>query len=228
MHSHLHLHTGNHIFFSFVLKYFRLFLKKAHKHSEKSRQNLTNLSDEELIASLSQQTYNETINEIFNRYSHILYGLCYKYLKNTEESKDAVQSIFEKIFTDIGNHSIRNLKSWLFVVAKNYCLMHIRKKQIETKELTAENSSSILLKLYEEEVGQKIENEEQESQVNELLRCIDKLTSQQSICINLMYLDDKSYKEIAEITGFTLNEVKSYIQNGKRNLRKLLIENDEE
>ena len=67
-----------------------------------------------------------------------------------------------------------------------------------------------------------------ENHVSELLRCIDKLSSQQSICINLMYLDDKSYKEIADITGFSLNEVKSHIQNGKRNLRKLLIENDEE
>jgi len=205
-----------------------LFLRKAYKHSETKRQSLSQLSDEELIALLNDQTYNEIINEIFNRYSYILYGLCYKYLKNTEESKDAVQSIFEKIFTDLGNHSVRNLKSWLFVVAKNYCLMQIRKKQVETKELTAENSSHVLLKLYEEEIGQKNENDEMENHVSELLRCIDKLSSQQSICINLMYLDDKSYKEIADITGFSLNEVKSHIQNGKRNLRKLLIENDEE
>ncbi len=205
-----------------------MFLRKAYKHSETKRQSLSQLSDEELIALLNDQTYNEIINEIFNRYSYILYGLCYKYLKNTEESKDAVQSIFEKIFTDLGNHSVRNLKSWLFVVAKNYCLMQIRKKQVETKELTAENSSHVLLKLYEEEIGQKNENDEMENHVSELLRCIDKLSSQQSICINLMYLDDKSYKEIADITGFSLNEVKSHIQNGKRNLRKLLIENDEE
>lgn len=205
-----------------------MFLRKAYKHSETKRQSLSQLSDEELIALLNDQTYNEIINEIFNRYSYILYGLCYKYLKNTEESKDAVQSIFEKIFTDLGNHSVRNLKSWLFVVAKNYCLMQIRKKQVETKELTAENSSQVLLKLYEEEIGQKNENDEMENHVSELLRCIDKLSSQQSICINLMYLDDKSYKEIADITGFSLNEVKSHIQNGKRNLRKLLIENDEE
>ncbi|TCN70626.1 RNA polymerase sigma factor [Acetobacteroides hydrogenigenes] len=205
-----------------------MFLRKAYKHSETKRQSLSQLSDEELIALLNDQTYNEIINEIFNRYSYILYGLCYKYLKNTEESKDAVQSIFEKIFTDLGNHSVRNLKSWLFVVAKNYCLMQIRKKQVETKELTAENSSYVLLKLYEEEIGQKNENDEMENHVSELLRCIDKLSSQQSICINLMYLDDKSYKEIADITGFSLNEVKSHIQNGKRNLRKLLIENDEE
>ena len=205
-----------------------MFLRKAYKHSETKRQSLSQLSDEELIALLNDQTYNEIINEIFNRYSYILYGLCYKYLKNTEERKDAVQSIFEKIFTDLGNHSVRNLKSWLFVVAKNYCLMQIRKKQVETKELTAENSSHVLLKLYEEEIGQKNENDEMENHVSELLRCIDKLSSQQSICINLMYLDDKSYKEIADITGFSLNEVKSHIQNGKRNLRKLLIENDEE
>lgn len=205
-----------------------MFLKKVHKTDNVTRQSITKLADDELLQSLTKENYGDIVNEIFNRYSHILYGVCYKYLKNTEESKDAVQSIFEKIFVDLGNHTIRNLKSWLFVVAKNYCLMHIRKRQLDIKELTPESTSNVLYKLYQEEVGNKNDNEITENQISKLLSSIERLSTQQSICLNLMYLEDKSYKEIADITGLGMNEVKSHIQNGKRNLRKLLTDGYEE
>lgn len=201
-----------------------MFLKKVHKPDNATRQNLTKLADDELLQSLTKDNYGDIVNEIFNRYSHILYGVCYKYLKNTEESKDAVQSIFEKIFIDLSNHTVKNLKSWLFVVAKNYCLMHIRKRQLDLKELTPESTTNVLYKLYQEELGQKIDDEVAEDQISKMLALMEKLSSQQGICLSLMYLEDKSYKEIADITGFGMNEVKSHIQNGKRNLRKLLTD----
>jgi RNA polymerase sigma-70 factor (ECF subfamily) len=205
-----------------------LFLKKVHKPDNATRQNLTKLADDELLQSLTKDNYGDIVNEIFNRYSHILYGVCYKYLKNTEESKDAVQSIFEKIFIDLSNHTVKNLKSWLFVVAKNYCLMHIRKRQLDLKELTPESTTNVLYKLYQEELGQKIDDEVAEDQISKMLALMEKLSSQQGICLSLMYLEDKSYKEIADITGFGMNEVKSHIQNGKRNLRKLLTDGYEQ
>lgn len=205
-----------------------MFLKKVHKLDNATRQNLTKLADDELLQSLTKDNYGDIVNEIFNRYSHILYGVCYKYLKNTEESKDAVQSIFEKIFIDLSNHTVKNLKSWLFVVAKNYCLMHIRKRQLDLKELTPESTTNVLYKLYQEELGQKIDNEVAENQISKMLALMEKLSSQQGICLSLMYLEDKSYKEIADITGFGMNEVKSHIQNGKRNLRKLLTDGYEQ
>lgn len=186
------------------------------------------MPDDELLQALNSNTYNLIVDEIFNRYSYPLYGLCNKYLKNSEDSKDAVQSIFEKIIEDLSNHNIRNLKSWLMVVAKNHCLMSLRKRQIETKELTPENSSVILLKLYQDEVGEKADSDSTDEQISAVLRSMEQLTTQQSICLTLMYLDDKSYKEICDITGFSMNEVKSHIQNGKRNLRKLLTESNEE
>lgn len=205
-----------------------MFLKKVHKPDNATRQNLTKLADDELLQSLTKDNYGDIVNEIFNRYSHILYGVCYKYLKNTEESKDAVQSIFEKIFIDLSNHTVKNLKSWLFVVAKNYCLMHIRKRQLDLKELTPESTTNVLYKLYQEELGQKIDDEVAEDQISKMLALMEKLSSQQGICLSLMYLEDKSYKEIADITGFGMNEVKSHIQNGKRNLRELLTDGYEQ
>lgn len=215
-------------FYSFVPKQFRLHSSQAHSTNITERQNLVKMADDELLQSLSKENYNSIVNEIFNRYSHILYGLCYKYLKDTEESKDAVQSIFEKVFVDLSNHTIRNLKSWLFVVAKNYCLMHLRKRQLELKDLSTEGTSSVLYKLYEEELGQRMDNDTADTKITKMLALMEKLSSQQGICLSLMYLEDKSYKEIADATGFSLNEVKSHIQNGKRNLRKLLTDGDEE
>lgn len=232
----MHIYTASEqsslIFFSFVANIdnprHTLFLKKAYNQSNAISQMLSSKSDEELILSLNKQSYNDIVNEIFNRYAHILYGLCFRYFKNTEESKDAVQMIFEKVFTDIGSQKVRNLKSWLYVVAKNHCLMQIRRKQIETKEIGSESVTPILQKLYDEEMSSQNENEESENQATKLMQCIDMLSNQQGVCINLMYLESKSYKEIAEITGYTTNEVKSFIQNGKRNLRKLLTQHHEE
>lgn len=185
------------------------------------------MTDDELLSHLSHDHYPDIINEIFNRYSHIMYGICFKYLRDTEESKDAVLTIFERIFTDLSNHTVRNLKSWLLVVAKNHCLMHLRKREIETRTLTPETYSPILLQLYEDEQKWKLDEESTNQKITQMLTGMDQLTSQQSICLTLMYLDNKSYKEIAEITGFSLKEVKSHIQNGKRNLKKILTSNDE-
>jgi RNA polymerase sigma-70 factor (ECF subfamily) len=66
--------------------------------------------------------------------------------------------------------------------------------------------------------------EEKEKQFVALENAIEELSAEQKKCVDLFYLKEKSYVEIAEITGFTLNEVKSYIQNGKRNL-KIKLEN---
>lgn len=204
-----------------------MLLKKINKAKISERQSIAQMTDEELLLAINEASYIDIIDEVFNRYSHILYGLCFKYLRNTEESRDAVQSIFEKIFTDMGSHTVKNLKAWLFVVAKNYCLMQLRKRQLETKELTPENTSPILFALYEEEMSVSESDSITEKNVSKMLSLMNELSSPQSICLNMMYLDDKSYKEIADITGFGLNEVKSHIQNGKRNLRNLLTRSND-
>jgi len=135
-----------------------------------------------------------------------------KYLKNEDDSKDAVMQLFEKLLIDLKKHEVQNFKGWLHTVAKNYCLMQLRKKNPETpliENLVVEN--------------QHFAHREEEPQLEERLtlmeEAIAQLNDSQKKCVELFYLKEKCYQEISEQTGYTMNEVKSFIQNGKRNLK---------
>ena len=135
-----------------------------------------------------------------------------KYLKNEDDSKDAVMQLFEKLLIDLKKHEVQNFKGWLHTVAKNYCLMQLRKKNPETpliENLVVEN--------------QHFAHHEEEPQLEERLtlmeEAIAQLNDSQKKCVELFYLKEKCYQEISEQTGYTMNEVKSFIQNGKRNLK---------
>jgi RNA polymerase sigma-70 factor (ECF subfamily) len=141
-----------------------------------------------------------------------------KYLKNEEEAKDCVQQIFLKVITELKKYKVDYFKSWLYMVAKNHCLMRIRDRQGKIPvELTERYMST---PFDEPDMSGLMRNDH----VIELMsESLDELSIEQKQCVNLFYLQKKSYQEISEQTGFTMMQVKSYIQNGKRNLR-LLIE----
>jgi RNA polymerase sigma-70 factor (ECF subfamily) len=165
----------------------------------------------------------EIVVELFSRYSHLVFGTCLKYLKSEEESRDAVMTIFEKLLEDLKKHEINNFKSWLHSVSRNFCLMELRKKKKwESKEeiSNAVMESGYVLHLHEES--------SQEANVQKLEGCMKKLVSEQKRCIELFYIEEKCYLEICKATRFTMNEVKSYIQNGKRNLKNCMGRKDHE
>lgn len=180
-------------------------------------------SDLELIAEYKNTENKLFIGVLYKRYSHLVLGLSLKYLKNEDEAKDAVMQIFEKLFKDLLKHQIEFFKSWLYTYSKNFCLMIIRTRQSKLKkEIELENNADLFM---ETESGLHLNKaEEKEKQFVALENAINDLKDEQKKCIDLFYLKEKSYVEIAEITGFTINEVKSYIQNGKRNL-KIKLEN---
>lgn len=180
-------------------------------------------SDLELIAEYKNTKNNLFIGILYKRYSHLVLGLSLKYLKNEDEAKDAVMQIFEKLFKDLLKHQIEFFKSWLYTYSKNFCLMIIRTRQAKLKkEIELESNADLFM---ETESGLHLNKaEEKERQFVALESAINELKDEQKKCIDLFYLKDKSYVEIAEITGFSINEVKSYIQNGKRNL-KIKLEN---
>lgn len=162
--------------------------------------------------------------ELFQRYSHLVFGICMKYLKNEEESRDAVMNIFEKLIEDLKKHEINNFKSWLHTVARNHCLMFLRSKQ--KVHMTSEENA---IEVMEFSYGLHQDKEPQlEVKLGNLDDCIKKLIEEQKICVELFYLEEKCYKEITELTNYSLNEVKSYIQNGKRNLKNCLSKKDEQ
>jgi len=173
------------------------------------------ISDQELLERFYIDKNNEWLGILLERYTFLLLGVCMKYLKNEEESKDAVQQIFLKAITELSKYKVDYLKSWLYMVAKNHCLMKLRDKHIvvsaeDQKGLTAQESDKQLLL-------------EKEATLTHLEKALDELNEEQKTCVTLFYLQKRSYQEIAEQTGYSLLQVKSHIQNGKRNL-KILVE----
>jgi len=146
--------------------------------------------------------------------------VCLKYLKDRDESKDAVMQLFEKLIQTLRNHEVDNFKSWLYVTTRNYCLMQIRARKGKfTQEFSAEFMENQVLLHPEDEP-------ELEGNLTRLEKCIETLINEQKQCIQLFFLQEKCYKDIAQFTGFDLNQVKSFIQNGKRNLKICMERND--
>ena len=177
------------------------------------------MPDEKLLEAYRSKRDNEIINQLFDRYIHLVYAACLKYLKDDEKSRDAAMEIFESLGEKILKHEIRNFKSWLYMVTRNYCLMELRHRR-----------ENVPLQNVEFYLHQNMENESElhltqnETAFEEvLITLLEKLKLGQRKCLEMMYFQNKSYKEIALTTGFTEQQVKSYIQNGKRNL-KIMIE----
>lgn len=180
-------------------------------------EKLTEKTDAELITLFKNTGNTEVIGVLFKRYSHQVLGICLKYLKNREDSRDAVMQIFEKLFADLQKHNIENFKFWLTTVTKNHCLMQIRKArhEIYVEDTTIYHSSAGIMETDDDLHLNHLEPEQ-------LKESISRLNPEQRTCIEMFYLKNRSYHEIAELTGYDEKKVKSYIQNGKRNLKIML------
>ena len=154
---------------------------------------------------------------LYKKYMHLVYGLCLKYLKHKEDSQDAVMQLFEKVAESLKTHEVSNFKSWLYVVSKNFCLMQLRSKQHkihrQTKDIYRVDMENGMMLHHEDEASVL------EDDLSKLELCIEQLQNEQKTCVELFYLQKKSYKEIVENTSFELKKVKSHVQNGKRNLK---------
>lgn len=180
-----------------------------------SQDKYTHISDQELLERFYTDHNNQWLGILLQRYTFLLLGVCMKYLKNEEAAKDAVQQIFLKAITELGKYKVVYIKSWLYMVARNHCLMQLRDRNIfipveEKNELAAEWSDK-------EEMLAK------EQSLSLLESTLNELNEAQKTCLILFYLQKKSYQEIVDATGYNLLQVKSHIQNGKRNL-KILVE----
>jgi RNA polymerase sigma factor (sigma-70 family) len=174
-----------------------------------------NYSDAELINKYSEDGDPLFAGILYKRYGHLVMGLCIKYLKNTQDAEDAVMNIFQGLMTDLKRHRVQYFKSWLYVYSKNHCLMQLRKRQSSLKrELELPDEPTLLM-----DFNQPEHLKEKEEEISRLESAIEGLNEKQKRCIALFYLEGRSYAEIELETGFTANEVKSFIQNGKRNIR---------
>ncbi|MGC3945847.1 MAG: sigma-70 family RNA polymerase sigma factor [Chryseolinea sp.] len=170
-------------------------------------------SDPELLELYKSGGGLDVLGLLYGRYTSMVYGVCLKYLKDREESKDAVMQIFEKLVTTARTHEVGHFKSWLYVTARNHCLMQLRSRKGKYFE---EISPGIM---ENEPSPHPDEGPEMEANLSKLENCIQKLVPEQQQCVSLFYLEQKCYKDIVSLTGYDDNKVKSYIQNGKRNLK---------
>lgn len=153
------------------------------------------------------------LGDLYARYMDLVYGVCLKYFKDSEMAKDAVMQVFEQLVTKLRQHEVDNFKGWLYQLTKNHCLMQLRAskhvKIINIDVAGVQNEDSVHLN----GILEKEEN------LEKLQYCISTLTADQEQVIRLFYLEQKCYNDIVKLTGFEWNQVRSFIQNGRRNLK---------
>jgi RNA polymerase sigma-70 factor (ECF subfamily) len=175
------------------------------------------LADDELISVYKHAQEKDAFAVIYERYGHLVMGVCLKYLKDETEAEDLTSSIFETLGQKICKHNINYFKGWLHRLVKNECLMVLRKSKTHFLHISQ-------LEVLSEE---KTDPQSLENQLVAVEESLKQLKTDQATCLRLFYLDNKSYQEVAALTNLDLKQVKSAIQNGKRNLKLILIQHDE-
>lgn len=191
------------------------FIKSTSKIGE--RKERLEQDDLSLVAAYQESGDLEVLGTLYNRYMHLVFGVCFNYFKDEEQSKDAVMQIFEELVKKLRVHQVQNFKSWLHVLTRNHCLMALRKSSknptVSIEDNFVENDEFVHLDI----------DNTKETQLTIMEKCMETLSEEQRKSVDLFYLQEKCYKEVADITGYDMLKVKSYIQNGKRNL-KICIE----
>jgi RNA polymerase sigma factor (sigma-70 family) len=172
------------------------------------------LTDLELIVAYKKTGQAELVSILYQRYVDLVFGVCLKYLKDAEKSKDAVMDIYLELCSKLTLHNIENFRGWLHVLARNHCLMQLRSpRNLKTTEFDPAFMQTGEQTHLENDALEKEEN------FKKLEDCLQQLTSEQQESIRLFFLEKKCYQQIAAQTGYEWNKVRSYIQNGKRNLK---------
>ncbi|TKC01962.1 RNA polymerase sigma factor [Pedobacter cryotolerans] len=187
----------------------------------KNTSKINEQDDLSLIAAYQKSGDLGLLGVLYNKYMHLVFGVCFNYFKDEEQSKDAVMQIFEELVVKLKVHQVQNFKSWLHVLSRNHCLMALRKSAknptVAMEDNFVENGDFVHLDI----------DNTKETQLTIMEKCMETLTEEQRRSVDLFYLQEKCYKEVADITGYDMLKVKSYIQNGKRNLKICIEKNSE-
>jgi len=177
----------------------------------------SHITDQELLEKFYADHNNEWLGILLERYTLLLLGVCMKYLKNEDDAKDGVQQVFLKVIQELQKYKVEYFKSWIYMIAKNHCLMKIRDNQgkipreINEQLLAAPEEKTDTQSLVENDLALDVMEES-----------LNELNPEQKQCVTLFYLQKMSYQEISSVSGFSMLQVKSYIQNGKRNLKNII------
>lgn len=175
------------------------------------------MTDNELLLRYREDGAPQWVGELYVRYSHLVFGVCLKYLRDKHKSQDATIAIFEKLMTDLRQREVQTFQHWLYTVTKNHCMQIFRN---ESREAARKGEIGIESEQTREEEWMAMQLREEG--LRELERAIQKLNIPQRTCVQLFYLERQSYKQIASSTGYSEGEIKSYLQNGRRNLKLMM------
>ena len=183
--------------------------------------NFAEKTDIELVTLYKTKGDGFYLGELYKRYTKLVFVLCYKYLKDRDVAQEAVAQIFESLIVSLKKYQIDNFKSWLMTVSRNHCLMMLKceKGIVEYCDFFEKNIPEVV---EFEDIFYQDDRDEKERILNRLNEAVDTLPKEQKTCIELFYLGGKSYAEIIESTGYDFKQIKSYLQNGRRNLKNYL------
>ena len=188
--------------------------------------SINELDDKQLLSQYRNTQDKNVVAVLYNRYAHLVFGVCMKYLKNKDEAEDASMQVFEKLLTTLLQYEVNEFKFWIHTVSKNHCLYILRKQQSQFRNQKEMNKDFPVI--MENEQSSPLDNESwKNAKLEEMNGALMQLKEGQKICVELFYLEEKSYQEIVDQTGYSMLEVKSFIQNGKRNLKIMLSQNNE-
>lgn len=173
------------------------------------------ISDQELMERFYETHDNRLLGALLQRYTLLLLGVCMKYLKDEEAAKDGVQHIFLKAIGELHKYRVEHIKSWLYKIARNYCLGQLRDRPATNRELSETIAA-------EDAFFARADSLRKDAMLAYMEEAMNELSAEQKTCVTLFYLQKQSYNEISAATGYTLMQVKSYIQNGKRKLKQLI------
>jgi len=174
----------------------------------------TSLTDEELLHNYRADGDNQWLGYLLLRYTTLLFGVALKYLKDKNQAEDAVQQVFEKVLTHFPKEDIYNFKGWLYILMRNHCLQQLRDKSYNADQAAWEH-----LPVTETDKEELLWHDHSLQQMEDAIQL---LNEEQKSTIVLFYLKKYSYEQIIAKTGYTFMQVKSFIQNGKRNLKTIL------
>lgn len=176
------------------------------------------IQDAELVAGFKQTGSLEVLGNLYGRYMDLVYAVCLKYFRNKDDAKDAVGNIFEELVVKLPKYEVANFRPWLHTLAKNHCLMKLR----AAKKMPADLTENLV---YFDETLHQEDEIKKEAQLTRMEKCLEELPEGQKTAVKQFYLEEKCYKEIAENTGIELGQVRSFIQNGRRNLKNCMERN---
>ena len=188
-----------------------LFFKKKHKP----------ISESELLIEYRQHGDLSILGKLYEPQMEMVFAIAMKYFKDEDEAKDTVMALFEELISKLRNHEVENFKAWLGMVTRNYCLMALRKKNLVLvdDEILNNNENSNHNFMEFSTTEHLIDDWDLEQNLTNLERCLETLNLEQKQAVALFFIQEKTYQEVSQLTGFEVNKVKSYLQNGKRNLK---------